>query len=122
MILYVNDKGEIRAINQTEDTSLTAVEIDDNSNPFVGWSQEKICCFRIGTSNGRIIFFTEYIDRDLVERISSLSNTDAVLSGDVVYTQLGLAETYEKVVDTEGDVTDIELAITELYELMLGGV
>ena len=36
MVLFVNDKGEIKDIDTTEDKSLKALEITGN-NPFEGW-------------------------------------------------------------------------------------
>lgn len=121
MILYVNSRNEIKDVNNTSDTSLTALEVNEN-NPFANWTVAKICCFKVEVQNGNVVMYIPYVNSQVIEHIDRLSNMDKAISADVIDTQLGLAETYEKVVDTESDVTDIELAITELYELMLGGV
>ena len=46
MILYVNDKNEIKDVNSTSDENLIPLEVNDNSmdNPFLSWSPAKICC------------------------------------------------------------------------------
>lgn len=49
MILYVDKEKRIMAVNSTERTDLTAVEVDETAEmfPFTGWSDTRICCYRI---------------------------------------------------------------------------
>ena len=49
MILFVNDKNEIKDVDTTKDSTLKAYEIADSDlNPFANWSVDKICCYRVG--------------------------------------------------------------------------
>jgi hypothetical protein len=98
MIVFVNDRNEIKDVDSTTDASLFSVEINDENNPFKDWTKAKICCFKVEVTDGNVTMFTPYVNTEIIERLDKL----AVL--------------------TEGSVTDIELAITELYELVLGGV
>lgn len=50
MILYIDSEGKIKDVDTTEDTSLTAVELADEDNPFIGWSVALICCYCIATA------------------------------------------------------------------------
>lgn len=50
MTLYTDSEGRIKDVDTTEDSSLTAVKIEDEENPFIGWSKAKICCYRITAS------------------------------------------------------------------------
>lgn len=50
MLLYVNKRNEIIAVHSTEHTGLTEVKVDEASDmfPFLGWSEARICCYKIG--------------------------------------------------------------------------
>lgn len=72
MILFVNDKGEIKDVDFTKDTSLIPLEVNDVDNPFIGWSVAKICCYRVTVSDGRVTMMTPYIDSRLLEHIDQL--------------------------------------------------
>lgn len=120
MKVYINEKNEIKDVNTTADTTLAAVEIP--AGVFDNWNEAKILCHKLNVENGKYKGFYPAVDTRIIEYIDRLGNTDKAISNDVTDTQMGLAETYEKAVTTEGNVTDIELAITEIYEMILGGV
>lgn len=73
MKVYVDKDNCIRAVGTTTDTSLTELSINDEINPFKGWSVAKICCFKVMVSeNGRVTMMTPYIDSRLIEHIDRL--------------------------------------------------
>lgn len=75
MIVYVNDKNEIKAVGVTSDSSLTAIEILDGT--LDGWSEEKICCYKINVVDGRVTMLTPYVDSRDIEHYDRLSNATA---------------------------------------------
>ena len=49
MIIFVNDRNEIKDVNVTNDQTLKAYEIADSDlNPFANWPVAKICCYKVG--------------------------------------------------------------------------
>lgn len=123
MILYVNNKNEVKDVNITSDGSLTPLEVNDNQNdnPFLSWSTAKICCHKVTVVDGMITNYTPYVDSRLVEHIDKLGKKDELASTDILDTQIALTETFEKALSSEADITDIQLALVELYEMIMGG-
>lgn len=72
MILYVNERNEVKDVNTTTDPSLTALEVLDEGNPFSGWSVARICCYKVSVKDGHIVMFTPYVDSRLLEHIDQL--------------------------------------------------
>ena len=72
MILYVNERNEIKDVNQTTDTSLIPLEVNDTDNPFIGWSVAKICCYKVNVKDGMVTMMTPYVDSRLLEHIDQL--------------------------------------------------
>ena len=102
MILYVNENNEIKDVNTTSDPSLIALEVNDETNPFKGWSIAKICCFKVAVSDeGNITMLTPYIDSRLIEHIDQLGAGSQV---------------------NASDTADLRAAIEELYEMLEGEV
>ena len=100
MILYVNEKNEIKDVNETSNPSLIALEVNDETNPFEGWSIAKICCYQVSVSNGMVTMFTPYVDSRLIEHIDQLGKESDL---------------------NASDAADLRAAVEELYE-MLGGL
>ena len=48
MIIFVNERNEIKDVDVTRDENLKGYEIVDNDNPFKDWEVDKICCYRVG--------------------------------------------------------------------------
>ena len=72
---YVNDKGEIHST--TPDPTLTEIEVTDGS--FDGWSDAKICCYKVKVDNGNVTMMTPYVDSRLIEHIDQLGKqTEAI--------------------------------------------
>lgn len=72
MVVYVNQNDEIKDVDVTSDHSLTPLEIDDEYNPFAGWTVAKICCYRVQVKDGRVIMMTPYVDSRLIDHIDQL--------------------------------------------------
>ena len=73
MILYVNERNEIKDVNETSDPSLISLEVnDDDFNPFKDWSIAKICCYKATVSDGIVTSMTPYIDSTIVEIVDRL--------------------------------------------------
>lgn len=120
MTVFVNSKNEIKAVNSTTDQSLTPIEIDDEANPFNGWTEAKICCFKIVVDGNRIVGLSPYINSKLLDHFSQLGNICDTNAEDIVETQIGLTETYEATETNATDIIDLELALCEVYELLEG--
>ena len=72
MIVYVNANSEIKAVGSSSDASLTALHINDDANPFNGWSTAKICCYKVAVQDGYVTMMTPYVDSVLMEHIDML--------------------------------------------------
>jgi len=77
MIVFTNDKLEIKDVGTTDDASLTENYIDDECNPFKGWSTAKICCYKATILFGRVVMMTPYVDSKLLEHIDQLGQQTA---------------------------------------------
>ena len=121
MILYVNELNEIKDVNETSYKNLIPLEIiDDEENPFRKWSVAKICCYKVQVEDSRIVSFTPYVDSRIIEHIDKLSINVEANTSDIIDNQLATVDVYEKTLVTDENVTELELALTEIYELMLG--
>lgn len=77
MKIYVNDKGEIHEANTCSDPSLIELEVTDGT--FDGWSEAKICCYKVSVLYGKVIMMTPYVDSRLIEHIDQLGKqTEAI--------------------------------------------
>ena len=73
MKVYVDNEQKIRAVNSTDDTSLTELIINDETNPFKDWSEAKICCYKVTVSEGYVTMMTPYVDTRVVEQLDNLA-------------------------------------------------
>lgn len=81
MKLYVNAKNEIKDVNDSEDKSLTLLEVnDDNANPFRNWSVAKICCYKVNVEDGVVTMMSPYVDSRLIEHIDKLEQTQSAIA------------------------------------------
>lgn len=81
MKLYVDLHGRIMAINATERTDLAEIEVDENAMdfPFKGWSESRICCYRVNVENGRITMMTPYVPTHMISALENLETKNAQL-------------------------------------------
>ena len=118
MILFVNDKGEIRDIDSTEDKSLTALEITGN-NPFEGWSNARIRCYRLEVRDGEVVMMTPYVSSTILDHIDYLGHGAERVAENIINTQMALTETFEQAEKNGDQITDAEIAIAEVYEAVV---
>ena len=75
MKIYCNEKGEIHST--TPDPTLTEIEVTDGT--FDGWSEAKICCYKVSVQDGNVTMMTPYVDSRLIEHIDQLGKqTEAI--------------------------------------------
>lgn len=85
MVLYVNNNNEVKDVNTTSDNSLTPLTVNDENNPFIGWSVAKICCFKVKVTDGTIAMFTPYVDSKIIEHIDRLSSQNISTQAQIDY-------------------------------------
>ena len=61
------------------------------------------------------------ITRICYDKLNQLNQRCNANDSNIAETQIGLTETHQKALDTDATVTDIQLALVELYEMILGG-
>lgn len=77
MKIYVNEKNEIHEVNTCSDPSLIELEVTDGT--FDGWSEAKICCYKVTVNEGKVTMATPYVDSRLIEHIDQLGKqTEAI--------------------------------------------
>lgn len=119
MIIFINDKGEIKDVDTTTKDNLTAIPLKDEYNPFIGWSKAKICCYRVRISdNGNIGGYYPYVDTRLIPKIEDMGYIDDENTQQIIETQEGLMETYEVSDLNTSDIEDLRSAVEELYEML----
>lgn len=74
MIVFVDSEFKIRAVEKTNDESLTPLYIKDEDNPFNGWSKAKICCYKVSVQNGIVTMMTPYVDSRLIDQIDMMGH------------------------------------------------
>lgn len=84
MILYTNERGEIKDVGSTTKSNLNILIVNDEDNPFKGWSKAKICCYKVQVQNEHIVMMTPYVDSRIVEQLGNVgesidSNDEAIL-------------------------------------------
>jgi hypothetical protein len=74
MKIYVNSEGVIYDVGEnTTGEELTELEINDNGNPFNGWSKGKICCYKVAVENGVVTMMTPAVDSRIIRNFDAVS-------------------------------------------------
>lgn len=120
MILFVNDKNEIKDVNTTDKYGLKAIIIDDKDNPFKGWSVAKICCYKVQLIKNRIVGYSPYVDTRIVEQLDRLGITTEINTEDITDAQMALCDNYEMIEVGNQQITDLEMAVCDIYEIIIG--
>ena len=84
MKVYVDDNNCINAVHTTDDATLTELSINDDANPFNGWSTAKICCYRVNVKDGMVTMMTPYVDSRSLDFIDMLGKENDQLKERVV--------------------------------------
>ena len=76
MILFVDSENKVRAVNHTEDSTLTPLYVNENDTtyPFDGWSTAKICCYQVSVQDGIVTMMTPYVDSKMLDTIDMMGH------------------------------------------------
>lgn len=119
MLVYVNQNGEIHDVGTTTDESLIELEIlDDEENPFTGWSDARICCYRVEVTDGHVVMMTPYVDSKLIDVHDVYGTISKENTSDITDNREGLIETFEATESNASDLADLRAAIEEVYEMI----
>ena len=120
MIIFVNNKNEIKDVDSTDLKGLTALEIDDVDNPFEKWSKAKICCYKATVIGGKVTMMTPYLDSRLIKHIEQLGNQTENNASEIMSTQDAVCEssmiTEERFLDVETALCESSMETEERFE------
>lgn len=119
MYVSVNDKNEIKEVGISTNPLLTSLYINDEKNPFNGWSNAKICCFKVNVKDGIVTMMTPYVDSISLDVIDQLGKSTEVNAGDISDNRDGLMETFEASMLNTDDIADLRTGLEEVYEMLL---
>lgn len=113
MYISVNKNNEIKKVGVSTDPNLTSFYVDENHPqfPFKGWSEAKICCYKVTVSDGIITMMTPYIDSRLLDHFDQVGKATET-------TSIGLMETFEETINNSSSIDELELALEEVYEMI----
>lgn len=123
MYVSVNKKNEIKEVGISTDMSLTSLYVDENNEdfPFKGWSDAKICCYKVEVKDGIITMFTPYIDSRLVEHFDQLGKDTEYNASGIAENSDGLFdiatlsdENSESIFDLAEYISELEARVAEL--------
>lgn len=121
MIVYVNENGEIHDVGTTTDETLTPVEIiDDEENPFHGWSDARICCYRVQVVEGRVVMMTPYVNSILIDIVDRFGTADAHTVEDIIAAEQEITEQDLSMMEAEQEITDLDLRLMEIENAQEG--
>ena len=119
MIVYTDSNGCIKDVGSTSDDSLIPVEIlDDEENPFIGWNDAKICCYRVEVTDGHVTMLTPYVDTRLIPFIEKYGTQITENTSDIADNREGIMETFEATEGNASELADLRAAIEEVYEMI----
>lgn len=118
MYVSVNKKSEVKEVGVSTNPNLTSLYINDDDNPFVGWSDAKICCYKVKVVDGVVMMLTPYVDSNLIEHFDALGLAEETNTSDISDTREGLIETFDMSLVNTNDISDCREAIIELYGMI----
>lgn len=119
MYVSVNKKNEIKMVGVSTDPSLSSLYIDDEKNPFEGWSEAKICCYKVHVINGIVMVMTPYVDSKLLDHFDQVGNATELNASDISDNRDGLMETFEASMINTDDISALREGLEEVYEMLL---
>ena len=121
MTVYTDNDGRIMAVGHTDDDDLIEVEIiDDEENPFHGWSDARICCYRVQVVEGRVVMMTPYVSSILIDFVDRFGTADAQTAEDIISAEQEITDQDLALLDAEQEITDLDLRIMELENAQEG--
>jgi len=93
MIVFINEKNEIKDVGSTTDTTLKQVVVPEYV--FNGCSIAKILCFKIILIDGEYAGYEPGVDVRIIEHIDRLGFDNEKNAADVTDIQVAMAELYE---------------------------
>lgn len=94
MIVFTDNEGRIMDVESTSDDSLNRYElVDDGMNPFLGWSDAKIMCYRIAVAPQMVTNVVgtheeTYTDEEGNELTRTVEDTETVPTGKFYVTMM----------------------------------
>ena len=79
MIVYVNERNEIKDVNHTEDTTLSPIDLNGISHPFEDMSVDEICCYKVRINERGNAVVQPYVVKDLRDRFARLGKENEEL-------------------------------------------
>ena len=83
MKVFVDSENRIRDVGTTSDLTLTELDINDEDNPFNGWSTAKICAYKCTVSEGRVTMLTPYHLSSELDYIDEIGKACDILLGNM---------------------------------------
>jgi len=121
MIVYVNQNGEIHDVGTTTDETLSPVEIiDDDENPFTGWSDARICCYRVQVYDGHVVMMTPFVSSILIDFVDRFGTADAQTAEDIIAAEQEITDQDLSMMEAEQEITDLDLRLMELENAQEG--
>ena len=115
MTVYTDDEGRIKDVGTTEDETLIPVEIiDDEDNPFNGWSVSRICCYRVRVADGRVVMMTPYKNSILLDVYDEFGSNDIQMTEDIISAEQEITDHDLALIEAEQEITDMDIRIMEL--------
>lgn len=73
---YVDSRNNVCDLDVTDDKSLIPVLVDDEAfgYPFIGWSDDKICCYKLTADKGIITMITPNLHPKFIKQIDIIAS------------------------------------------------
>lgn len=120
MYISVNSNNEIKKVGIDENLTVLYVDETREDYPWNGWSEAKICCFKVKVNDeGMITMFTPYIWSNNLDVIDMLGQSTEVNKSDISDNRDGLMETFETGMTNSDDIATLRDGLMEVYEMLL---
>lgn len=119
MYISVNQNNEIKKVGVDENLTVLYVDEKSKNYPWNGWSNAKICCYRVNVNDkGIVTMMTPYIFSNNLDVIDQLGNATEVNSSDITDNRNGLMETFETGMTNSDDIATLRNGLMEVYEMI----
>lgn len=130
MHISVNSNNEIKKVGIDENLTVLYVDETNPSYPWNGWSEAKICCYKVKVNDeGIVTMMTPYIDSRLLDHFDQLGIHSEENANGLTDTQMAICDNYEdflsysettdEALETGNtQITDLEMAVCDIYEMI----